>query len=340
MASQAPQQLALTDQLLPYFKLGRTFKDNVQRINSMDFRADGEFLVTAGNDESIHLYNVNTAKMVKTVFVKRYGVNIVRFTHHANTVLTASNNSNGNDDIRYLSLHDNRYLRYFKGHTNKVVSIEVSPVDDCVLSGSIDKTVRLWDTRTNLCQGLLRCDTSRSAGPIVSYDPSGVIFAASVGKGKVNLYDVRSFDKGPFATFHSERQAGIVSLDFSPDGKYLLANNQANTMLLLDSFDGKVVRKFNTRPNQTTTCELQPTFSPDGQYVMAGSEEGNIHVFRTDSGQQLSNWAGHSLPTKCVKFNPKRLMVASADTKLGFWIPSMSGLLAVAQASSSSSSSH
>jgi WD40 repeat protein len=45
-----------------------------------------------------------------------------------------------------------RYLRYFKGHRDAVVSLEMSPSSDMFLSASKDKTVRMWDLRAHPCQ--------------------------------------------------------------------------------------------------------------------------------------------------------------------------------------------
>jgi WD40 repeat protein len=55
------------------------------------------------------------------------------------------------DTIRYLSLHDNQYVRYFKGHKDKVTQLEVSPTDDMFISASRDHSVRLWDLRSPNC---------------------------------------------------------------------------------------------------------------------------------------------------------------------------------------------
>ena len=43
--------------------------------------------------------------------------------------------------FRYMSIHDNKFLKYFTGHTAKVVSLSLSPVDDTIISSSLDKTV-------------------------------------------------------------------------------------------------------------------------------------------------------------------------------------------------------
>ena len=53
----------------------------------------------------------------KTLYSKKYGVDMIRFTHAVNTVIYTSNKMD--DNIRYLSLHDNKYIRYFSGHTKK-----------------------------------------------------------------------------------------------------------------------------------------------------------------------------------------------------------------------------
>ncbi|KAF3613453.1 hydroquinone glucosyltransferase [Capsicum annuum] len=56
------------------------------------------------------------------------------------------------ESLRYLSIYDNRCLRYFKGHKERVVSLCMSPVNDSFMSGSLDHNVRIWDLRVNACQ--------------------------------------------------------------------------------------------------------------------------------------------------------------------------------------------
>ena len=55
------------------------------------------------------------------------------------------------DAIRYLSLHDNQYLRYFSGHQKRVTSLDLCPVNDMFISASIDDSVRIWDLRSPNC---------------------------------------------------------------------------------------------------------------------------------------------------------------------------------------------
>jgi COMPASS component SWD2 len=71
----------------------------------------------------------------------------------------------------------------------------MSPVDDTFMSGATDDTVRLWDLRSQNCQGV----THAHGEPCVAFDPHGLVFAIGLGRSQtVRMYDVRMFDKGPF----------------------------------------------------------------------------------------------------------------------------------------------
>lgn len=59
------------------------------------------------------------------------------------TVLISSDADGADHHVRYLSLYDNRFLRFYKGHTEKVVSIAMSPTDDHFMTGSEDRRVKL-----------------------------------------------------------------------------------------------------------------------------------------------------------------------------------------------------
>ena len=73
----------------------------------------------------------------------------------------------------------------------RVVSLQVSPVNDLFLSCSLDKTVRLWDLRSSNCQGIMHLN----GRPVAGFDPEGLIFGAGIDSRVVKLYDLKSFDK-------------------------------------------------------------------------------------------------------------------------------------------------
>jgi COMPASS component SWD2 len=224
--------------LLKSMGIAKVFKDNEASVTSMDFSADGELLVTSSADETLHVYAAaGQATMRRAIFSKKYGIDLVRFTHHREAVVFAS--ANGWDEtLRYLSLHDNCFLRYFRGHRDRVVSLCVSPVADTLVSASLDATVRMWDLRVAPCQGVLRVAGGRA---VAAYDPSGMVLAVAAGGGDVRLFDVRGYDRGPFASARvdvasSSSAAEWSSAQFSDDGRFLLLSTGDNTLLLVDAF--------------------------------------------------------------------------------------------------------
>lgn len=223
------------------------------------------------------------------------------------------------DAIRYLSSHDNTYIRYFRGHTAAVTSIALNPSSDAFISSSLDNTVRLWDLRSQHPQGQLDLAT-----PYLSaYDPTAsVIAVACLLARSILLYDVRNVDKAPFATFDIEaaeqRLAGLPAVDkagglgdwtkleFSNDGKRLLVATTAGH-LLVDAFEGDLLG-YCVRPVGYTgrvppadlgklrarqlaskrASSVAPSsgqgdacFSPDGRYVVGGSGDAELCVWDT-----------------------------------------------------------
>lgn len=293
-----------------------------------------------------------STRTVKTYYSKKYGIDLPRFTHKNSAIVHASTKED--DSVRYHSLHDNKYLQYFKGHTGRVISLEVSPVDDGFMSGSLDKTVRLWDLRSPSCRGLLNLP----ATPIVAYDHSGLVFAVAVNHySRILLYDVANFDKAPFLVITLEdptlqlisyppRVICMTSLAFSPSGKYLLVGCSGEAHYILDAFEGHLLAKLEGHLGLERTKLTQPkiiepergisgeevSWTPDSKFVVGGSLDGSIFIWdlqnlpvKTGSIdlkahplrlQPLKKLDGHPGPSRCVRFNPRLGMLCTAGLEL------------------------
>lgn len=116
------------------------------------------------------------------------------------------------DSIRYLSLHDYKYLRYFKGHRDKVLSICVSPLNDKFVSTSMDETCKLWDLKSTSPISSISVKGPSQA----TIDVLSKVIAISNSSG-IRLYDIRQMDKGPFDGIQFDNlQYGFSNLKFGP----------------------------------------------------------------------------------------------------------------------------
>ncbi|XP_046880647.1 WD repeat-containing protein 82-like isoform X1 [Hypomesus transpacificus] len=310
--------MKINDRVLRSFRVARIYREHSEKVNCVDYSPNGESAVSSSDDDSIVLYDCREGIPTRTLYSKKYGVDLICYTNRdADTVVYSSNKLD--DTIRYLSLTDNKYIRYFPGHTARVVALSVSPVDDKFISGSLDNTIRLWDLRSPNCQGL----TNPLGKPVCCFDPEGLMFAAGVNSEMINLYDIRSFDKGPFSSFETQfsRVCEWTGLKFSKDGKQILISTNGGAIRVLDAFDGSVLHTFSGY-NNTKGISLEACFTPDSKFVMIGSEDGRIHMWSTESGMKIAVLDGkHSGPINTLQFNPKYMTFASACTNMAFWLP-------------------
>lgn len=256
--------------------------------------------------------------MKKTIYSKKYGVGPVRFTHRSNNVIHAS--SKGEDAIRYLSLHDNAYLRYFRGHEARVTALDLSPLDDTFISGAKNDSVRLWDLRSPNCHGVLAVNGI----PLVAFDPQGLVFAVVLDNRLIRLFDMKNYERGPFACFEiiDSQRSNLewCSLSFSPDGKEILIGTKGAVHYLVDSFEGHVRAVYSGHQNTGQLC-LLPSMTPDGKYVLGGSQDGKIHIWSRENAKSIAVLEGHTSYPSLVKFNPRLAMMASACSNLALWQP-------------------
>lgn len=240
------------------------------------------------------------------------------------------------------------FLRYFRGHTAPVTSLTLCPASDTFLSCSLDNTIRLWNLQSPSPQARLNLSTPYLA----AYDPSATVIAiASASTHSILLYDLRNYDKPPFATFDmrpylTPQQAAAptppwTKLEFSNDGKsLLLASNSSTGHLLLDAFDGQLKAhcpRSIAHPTNLGPPPGQPghlgqgdvCFSADGRYLIGGSGGDRDAIVWDTQGQvevetrQLKPMCSLpcKVPTRVAEWNPRYNMMASADREVVFWLP-------------------
>lgn len=310
--------MRLTETAVRSFAVAKHFRDHKDKINSLDFSADGSILISSSDDDSIVLYNCFEGVKKNQTFSKKYGVDLIRFTHDSDFAVHAS--TKVDDTIRYLSLHDNKYIRYFRDHTKKVTCLSMSPTEDLFISGSLDRTLRLWDVRSNNCQGLMNLPSR----PVAAFDPDGLIFGVGMDSNVIKLYDLRTFDKGPFSTFTLDQEIDCdwTGLKFSPDGRYILITTNGSVMRLLDAFDGQVKHNLKGHINEVGS-PLEASFSPDSHYIFSGTSNGCVTCWQVETGAStvLQNHQSHVGPVQCCQFNPKFMMMVTACQHIAFWLP-------------------
>ncbi|CAN3358268.1 COMPASS component Swd2p [Diutina catenulata] len=319
-------------------------------VTSLDFDDSGQFLLSAGVDRSIQLYDVHKGSHVKDIQSQKYGAHLARFTHSGFNCLYASTTTvqySDNDlpksidshQLRLLNLENKQYVRYFKGHHSQVISLQINPIEDTFVSASIDGKVKMWDTRATHDIGGIGSEGVQAIG----YDPSGKVLALATDRA-VKLYDSRNYDAGSFLSvdiaYHPK------SLEFSNTGKTILIGGDCGFHQLVDAFSGELLTKFqSSRPGEVSNFvypSLPVVFSPCGKYVVSSSfqpsqldiydltklktTDGGVHTVNYEDNPKVTKPCGSILSpylAKLLAFDPKLMVLAAADSTVMLWQPNM-----------------
>lgn len=345
----------ITPDILSTFQPVKSFNYHKEgSITSLDFDDSGQYLISSGIDKSIQLYDIHKGIHYKDIQSQKYGAHLARFAHHDLNCLYASTPASSTDAehaIRYLSLADNKYIRYFKGHKDQVTGLEVDPLHDLFMSSSVDRTVKLWDFRAATPVGNLNLG-QRS---VTAFDPQGIVFAVGLypnpkengSTGTIHFYDIKSFDKLPFLSTEipiSTPQTW-TKLEFSNNGKLLLISTDCGEHYVVDAFLGQLLTTLGSSTSETNHCMKfkypytgSSCFTPCGKMIMVGTSsqsiqlydltnfkctDGLAHIVREgDNPSHLPYFKAlkstQGIP-KIVAFNPKLLVFASADNTVALW---------------------
>lgn len=173
------------------------------------FSPDGTKLAV-GIDMAVKLFDIATKSELNTLNAKSVGA--VSFSPDGQILATSDG-----ENISLWDTINGEKIHTLGGHDNRVNSVAFSPDGKILASGSVDKTIKLWDTENGY---LLRTIDSQHADQIqsVAFSPDGKLLASGSWDLTIKLWEVSNGKELSKLTGHTH---WINSVAFSPDGKLL-----------------------------------------------------------------------------------------------------------------------
>ncbi|KAI6139768.1 WD40-repeat-containing domain protein [Pisolithus tinctorius] len=233
----------------------------------------------------------------------------------------------------YILLHDFHRLKYVfpdktfvllhdflpscaEGHTDKVLSVAFSSDGKCIVSGSADNIICLWDTQTRTQIGSPLNGHARWARSVVFWSDGEWVASGSYDK-TVRLWGTRRGmpARSPLRG-HSPR---VLSVAFSSDGRIVVLGSTDKTIRL---WDVHVETSLGLPLAGHAGAVQSVATSGDDTRIVSGSHDKTVRLWDTETGTQLgSALEGHTGMVYTVAFSPDGHMVVSGseDNTLYLW---------------------
>jgi Leucine-rich repeat (LRR) protein/tRNA A-37 threonylcarbamoyl transferase component Bud32 len=168
-----------------------------------------------------------------------------------------------------------------RGHTDAVTSVAVSPDGRRALSGSADRTMRLWDLAAG--KELRRFEGHEMPVSSVAFSPDGRRALSGSWVGVMRLWDVET---GKELRRFEGHTSWVNSVAFSPDGaRALSGGGEGSTARLWDLATGRELRRFGH-----ANFVVRAIFSPDGRRVLSAGLDGTVRLWDAGTGQELRHF--------------------------------------------------
>lgn len=111
---------------------------------------------------------------------------------------------------------------------------------------------------------------------------------------------------------------GVFSVAFSPDGQQLVSGSADRSVRVWDTMTGEPV-EMEEMQHSNWVCFV--TFSPDGEFIASGGHDNNIRIWDAQTGYPMQHLEGHTNTARCAAYSPDgmRIVSGSDDRSLRLW---------------------
>ncbi|XP_075793529.1 autophagy-related protein 16-1 isoform X3 [Pelodiscus sinensis] len=272
-------------------------------VNAVQFSPGSRLLATGGMDRRVKLWEVfgDRCELKGSLSGSNAGITSIEFDSSGSYLLAASNDFAS----RIWTVDDSRLRHTLTGHSGKVLSAKFLLDNARIVSGSHDRTLKLWDLRSKVC--IKTVFAGSSCNDIVCTEQC--VMSGHFDK-KIRFWDIRTES----IVQELELFGRITALDLNPERTELLTCSRDDLLKIIDLRVNTVKQTFSAQGFKCGSDWTRVVFSPDGNYVAAGSADGALYIWNVLTGKVERTLAKHhSSPINAVTWSPAGAHVVSVD---------------------------
>jgi WD40 repeat protein len=192
-----------------------------------------------------------------------------------------------------------------------VWTVAVLPDGRRALSGSMDRTLRLWDLDTGA--ELRRFEGHSDPVRAVAVLPDGRRALSSSSDGTLRLWDLET--GAELRRFEGHSKA-VMTVAVLADGRCALSSSSDGTLRLWDIETGTELRRFEGHSKAVMTVAVLA----DGRCALSSSSDGTLRLWDIEAGVELRRFEGNGAVTAvAVLADGHRALSGCGDGTLRLW---------------------
>lgn len=198
------------------------------------------------------------------------------------------------------------------GHAFPVTAVAISPDKQWLVSGSSDKTVKLWDFESGQ---LLK--TFKGHGGAITSVCIGPDNRRIVSTGEDNTLKLWDVENGSLLKSLEGHNDSVTSAVIGKNNLLIVSGSRDASIKLWDIKSGTVIKTFKGSDSAVNSTAI----SPDNRRIVSGGDDARIRVWDVDSGQLLKDFKGDRFGVNVVAAAPDNQMIVSGgdDNTLKLW---------------------
>jgi WD40 repeat protein/serine/threonine protein kinase len=199
-----------------------------------------------------------------------------------------------------------------EGHTGGVEAVAITPDGQQFVSGSEDKTLRVWNLARGECLRTLEGHTGGVEA--VAITPDGRQVVSGSWDETLRVWDL---SRGECLRTLEGHKECVSAVAITPDGRQVVSGSWDETLRVWDLASGECLRTLEGHTNLVEAVAI----SPDGRQVVSVSTDKTLRVWGLGSGECLRTLEGHTGGVEAVAITPdgRQVVSVSTDKTLRVW---------------------